>query len=75
MTPATSTGLAPVATKFSALETLDLTKATPEPTAHLRFGETTNAAFDPQNKKTYQLSNANGIGYPIYYYRQFFSRT
>jgi hypothetical protein len=50
MTPAASTGLAPIATKFSALERLDLTIATPAPTAHLRFGETANAAFDPQNK-------------------------
>ena len=50
MTPAASTGLAPIATKFSALERLDLTIATPAPTAHLRFGETANAAFDPQNR-------------------------
>jgi hypothetical protein len=50
MTPAASTGLATIATKFSALEQLDLTTATPKPTAHLRFGETVNAAFDPQKK-------------------------
>jgi hypothetical protein len=49
MTPAVSTGLATIATKFSGLEQLNLTIPTPEPTAHLRLGETSNAAFDPQN--------------------------
>jgi Papain-like cysteine protease AvrRpt2 len=50
MTPASSPILAEIPPKFSGLEELDLTVPAPAATAHLRYGESSNAVFDAQNK-------------------------